>query len=93
LTTPAHVEWAAGEALLISPLPWGEGGSVGEGWLADTRIRCKHVCSLVRRGADWETEINNIIVKNLEISFCKIFEAPLGVHDYSLAPIIHWEYF
>jgi hypothetical protein len=30
----------------------GGGGVAGEGWLADTRIRCNHVCSLARRVAD-----------------------------------------
>ncbi len=51
MTTPAHVEWAGGE--VISPSPSGRGGGVaGEGWLADTRIRCKHVRSLARRVAD-----------------------------------------
>ena len=51
MTTPAHVEWACGE--VISPSPSGRGGGVaGEGWLADTRIRCKHIRSLARRVAD-----------------------------------------
>jgi hypothetical protein len=48
LTTPAHVGWTGGGALLI-PLSLG-----GRGWNGSLWIRFEHVRLLARRGGNWK---------------------------------------
>jgi hypothetical protein len=50
LTTPAHVGWTGGGALLI-PLSLG-----GRGWNGSLWIRFEHVRLLARRGGNWSEE-------------------------------------